>query len=73
MPRQSFPSVYIPNGYIDIVKFSTFKHDGIFHGNKIKSLTEQVIDIDKYIDLEKAKASLEIKKLADCIKKEFRF
>ena len=37
MPRQSFPSVYIPNGYIDIVKFSTFKHDGIFHGNKIKA------------------------------------
>ncbi len=74
MPRQSFPSVYIPNGYIDIVKFSTFKHDGIFHGNKIKSfLTEEVIDIDKYVDLENAKTNLEIKKLAESIKKEFRF
>ena len=36
MPRQSFPEVYIPNGYIDIVKYSTFKFKGAFHGNKIK-------------------------------------
>ena len=33
MPRQYFPKVYIPNGYIDIVKYSTFEHDGKFHGD----------------------------------------
>ena len=74
MPRQSFPEVYIPNGYIDIVKYSTFKFKGAFHGNKIKSfLTEKVIDIDKPIDLEKAIKEPSIKKLANSIKKKYLF
>ena len=74
MPRQSFPEVYIPNGYIDIVKYSTFKFKGAFHGNKIKSfLTEKVIDIDKPIDLEKAIKEPLIKKLAHSIKKKYLF
>ena len=74
MPRQSFPEVYIPNGYIDIVKYSTFKFKGAFHGNKIKSfLTEKVIDIDKPIDLEKAIKEPLIKKLANSIKKKYLF
>ena len=72
MPRQSFPDVYIPNGYIDIVKYSTFRHDGIFHGDKIKSfLTEKVIDIDNYNDLEIVKKDKEIIKLAESINKEY--
>ena len=72
MPSQSFPDVYIPNGYIDIVKYSTFKHDGVFHGNKIKSfLTEKVIDIDNYNDLEIVKKDKEIIKLAESIYKEY--
>ena len=74
MPRQSFPEVYIPNGYIDIVKYSTFKFKGAFHGNKIKSfLTEKVIDIDKPIDLERAIKEPLIKKLAHSIKKKYLF
>ena len=73
MPRQSFPDVYIPNGYIDIVKYSTFRHDGIFHGDKIKSfLTEKVIDIDNYNDLEIVKKDKEIIKLAESINKEYK-
>jgi len=74
MPRQSFPEVYIPNGYIDVVKYSTFKYNGAFHGTKIKSfLTEKVIDIDKPIDLEKAIKEPIIKKLAHTIKKKYLF
>lgn len=74
MPRQSFPNVYIPNGYVDIVRFSTFKKDGIFHGEKTKSfLTEKVIDIDTYSDLEKAKQDSHIKILAKSINIEYKF
>ena len=74
MPRQSFPDVYIPNGYIDVVKYSTFKYSGVFHGTKIKSfLTEKVIDIDKHTDLEKAIKEPTIKNLAKSIKKKYIF
>ncbi|MDC3119225.1 acylneuraminate cytidylyltransferase family protein [Prochlorococcus sp. AH-716-K03] len=74
MPRQSFPDVYIPNGYVDIVKYSTFKFSGAFHGNKIKSfITEKVIDIDKHDDLKKAMKEPIIKKLSKSIKKKYLF
>lgn len=74
LPRQTFPKVYIPNGYVDIVKYSTFKNEGIFHGNKTKSfLTEPVVDIDKNIDLNKAKNDLDVKKLSVLIKKKYSF
>ena len=58
--------------HIDIVKYSTFRHDGTFHGDKIKSfLTEKVIDIDNYNDLEIVKKDKEIIKLAESIYKEY--
>ena len=34
-PRQSFPDVYVPNGYIDIVKSSTILNENKLHGTKI--------------------------------------
>ena len=74
MPRQSFPTVYIPNGYIDIVRYSTFIKEGVFHGNKTKSyITDQSIDIDKPIDLENSKLDKTVSKIAKSIKKEFKF
>ena len=73
MPRQYFPKVYIPNGYLDIVKFSTFKHDGKFHGNIIKSfITDYVIDIDLKIDLDNALKDKTIIYLAELIKQEYK-
>ncbi len=73
MPRQSFPKVYIPNGYIDIVRFSTLKHNGKFHGNKIKSfITEKTRDIDDESDLKFARDSKEMFDLSRKIKNYFR-
>ena len=70
MPRQSFPKVYIPNGYIDIVRHSTFKYHGKFHGNKIKSfITAKTIDIDDEKDLQSARENKEIFELSRLIKK----
>ena len=74
MPRQMFPKVYIPNGYIDIVSYWTFQVNGKFHGNKIKSyLTNKVIDIDTKLDLEEVKKNKEIKYLSENIKKDYKF
>ena len=44
MPRQSFPDVYIFQMVILILlNIPLSRHDGIFHGDKIKSfLTEKV-------------------------------
>ena len=35
LPRQSFPSVYIPDGYIDILKSSIILTTGTLHGDKM--------------------------------------
>ena len=35
LPRQSFPSVYIPDGYIDILKSSVILNTGTLHGEKM--------------------------------------
>ncbi len=35
LPRQSFPSVYIPDGYIDILKSEVILNTGTLHGDKM--------------------------------------
>lgn len=56
MPRQSFDSSYIPNGYVDIVKTYEIKKNNFFHGNRIKAyITGKSIDIDSFEDFERAK------------------
>lgn len=35
LPRQMFPTVYVPDGYIDIVRSSVILNDGSLHGNKM--------------------------------------
>lgn len=35
MPRQGFPDVFIPDGYVDIVKPTTIKETGTLHGNNM--------------------------------------
>ena len=34
-PRQTFPKVLVPNGYVDIVKTSFVKEKGCLHGDKV--------------------------------------
>jgi CMP-N,N'-diacetyllegionaminic acid synthase len=35
MPRQVFPDVYVPDGYVDIIKTDTIIEQGTLHGNKM--------------------------------------
>ena len=34
-PRQKFPDVFIPDGYVDVVKRSTVMKENLLHGNRI--------------------------------------
>jgi len=34
-PRQSFPEVYVPDGYIDIINSRSFLSTGLLHGSKM--------------------------------------
>ncbi len=51
LPRQKFPTVYHPNGYVDILRPDVID-TGVLHGDRIKAYeTEFIIEIDKYEDL----------------------
>lgn len=52
LPRQAFPPVYIPNGYVDILKPDVIRAQSSIHGSKIhKFLTDVCHDIDDPRDL----------------------
>ncbi|MBT5953186.1 acylneuraminate cytidylyltransferase family protein [bacterium] len=52
LPRQAFPSVYLPNGYIDIVKPSYIREKGLLSGSKIRGyFTPYVTEVDQEKDL----------------------
>jgi N-acylneuraminate cytidylyltransferase len=54
LPRQDFPEVYIPNGYVDIIKTDFVISSNLLHGNKmIGYKTKEVPDIDTEFDLKK--------------------
>ena len=56
MPRQNFSTVYIPNGYVDIVDLEKLLKKNSFHGNAIKAfITDECVDIDSLEDLKNAK------------------
>ena len=38
-PRQNFPEVFIPDGYVDIVRRSFLKESGLLHGNRVLAFT----------------------------------
>jgi len=51
LPRQMVPSTYCPNGYIDILKVSTFLNGETFYGDKILSFeTEFTPEVDTLDD-----------------------
>lgn len=51
LPRQQFPTVYIPNGYIDIVKSSVVLSNHKLHGEKMYVFeTEKIEEIDNEDD-----------------------
>jgi len=62
LPRQSFPSTYDPNGYIDIVKKSNIV-SGFIHGSKVMPfLTKKTYEVDEIEDLEYIKYLFKIGK-----------
>ena len=38
-PRQNFPEVFIPDGYVDIVRRSFLRESGLLHGNRVLAFT----------------------------------
>lgn len=55
LPRQKFPTVYVPNGHVDIIRPNIITHSGSLHGDKIKLWkSEPIPDIDTMADLEYA-------------------
>jgi CMP-N-acetylneuraminic acid synthetase len=68
LPRQLFDPAYHPNGYVDILKVSEIGKT--IHGNKILSfITEEVIEIDRPIDLEYARIKVFKTKIYNQLKK----
>tara|TARA_B100000242_G_scaffold26042_1_gene15848 strand:+ start:2169 stop:2924 length:756 start_codon:yes stop_codon:yes gene_type:complete len=52
-PRQEYPEVFIPNGYVDIVKTSFIKKNELLHGNKVLAFeTPYSIEVDSREELE---------------------
>ena len=53
LPRQAFPQVYHPNGYVDIIKNQTVMKSGSLHGPRILSfITPDVGELDRAEDFE---------------------
>lgn len=52
-PRQSFPAVYIPDGYVDVLKAVFIKKSNALHGDKmIGFVSPACVEIDNIKDLE---------------------
>ena len=53
LPRQVFPPVFHPDGYVDIIKTETIKTTASLNGSKILSfITPEAGDIDRQQDFE---------------------
>ncbi len=60
LPRQEFPPVYIPDGYVDILKTSFVSQSISLHGNKMLGFISPVCDeVDTLEDLERIQFHLE--------------
>jgi N-acylneuraminate cytidylyltransferase len=52
IPRQQFPNVYIPNGYVDILKTEFIVKNNLLHGDRMIGFsTQEIPDIDTEDDL----------------------
>jgi CMP-N,N'-diacetyllegionaminic acid synthase len=58
-PRQIFPEVFIPDGYVDIVRRSFLKTSGLLHGNKVLAFASPVCtEIDSVEELKRLEFEL---------------
>jgi len=54
LPRQAFPSVYQPNGYVDVLVCKNVLETNRLHGDKVLGfITEDVGELDKIEDIER--------------------
>ena len=52
-PRQSFPTTYIPNGYVDVLSVKFIENNEKLHGGKVFGFkTSEVREVDSHSDLE---------------------
>ena len=67
LPRQSFPPVYQPDGYVDIWKAQTITDEGVLHGERILGfVAPDVGELDNPEDLELIRFHLEKSQYAIC-------
>lgn len=72
-PRQDFPEVYIPNGYVDIIKTDFVIQNDLLHGSRmIGYRTQEVPDIDTELDLKKLDLYEDCKKTLGILQKYLR-
>lgn len=59
LPRQSFDKLWIPDGYVDVLKTETIMEEGCVYGERAIpfEICQKVIDIDSAEDLKKVKHS----------------
>lgn len=71
MPRQDFPSIYIPNGYVDVVKADIIIRENLLHGDKmIGYRTNEIPDIDTELDLKKMMIFDDVREDISVLRKE---
>lgn len=63
--RQAFPDVYIPDGYVDVLKSSYIIRNNKLHGRKMIAFeSPRCIEIDTFDDLDYARYEIEENKLS---------
>lgn len=66
LPRQNFPPVYKPNGYVDIIKRKTVRNGASLHGSKMLAfITQTAVEVDspeefQYLEFEIEKNKYQI-------------
>ena len=68
LPRQDFPEIYVPNGYVDIIRNEYVIKNDLLHGDKMIGFkTDEVPDIDTELDLKKLEIYSELKETLDTL------
>ena len=53
-PRQNFPKVYIPDGYVDVLRTSSIIESGLLHGDRVHAyIVPEGTDVDTLKEMER--------------------
>lgn len=70
--RQSFPIVYLPNGYVDIISVNHVKKTGRLHDQVLSFIVPQVTDIDTIDDFKRAVTDLQNSVIYNYLEENFK-